>query len=70
VVYSSQGSYASQLDFCNWLADGSYILNIHGLNSKPLRSAYDVKAFVLLIAISSPDGDIKPGGPLGAFQKE
>ena len=23
VAYSSQGSYAGQLDFCNWLADGS-----------------------------------------------
>ena len=23
LVYSSQGSYTGQLDFCNWLADGS-----------------------------------------------
>jgi len=23
VAYSSQGSHTGQLDFCNWLADGS-----------------------------------------------
>ena len=31
---------------------------------------YVEKALVLLIAIRLSDGDVKPGGPLGAFQKE
>ena len=42
--------------------------NIIGLNPKYLRSAYDVKAYVLLIAIRT--SDVKPGGPLGAFSIE
>ena len=44
------------------------IQNITELNPKYLRSAYDVKAFVLLTAIHPSDGDVKPGGHLGAFQ--
>ena len=44
--------------------------NMPGLNTKSLRRAYDVKAYVLLIAIRPSDGDVKLGGPLGAFRKE
>ena len=40
--------------------------NILWLNPKSLRRAYDVKVYVLLIAIRPLDGDIKPG----AFRKE
>jgi hypothetical protein len=36
------------------------------LNPKSL-SAYDVKAYVLLIAIRPLDGDVKTGDPFGAF---
>ena len=51
------------------------ILNLgarHGLNSKPFRSMYIEKAYSrqLLIAIRPSDGDVKPGGPLGAFREE
>ena len=42
--------------------------NIPGLNNKSLRSAFSVKAYVLLTAIRSSDGDVQPGGPLGAFR--
>ena len=31
---------------------------------------YVEKAIVLLIAIRPSDGDVKPGGPLGAFREE
>ena len=43
-----------------------------GLNFKPFRSIYAKKtqAIILLIAIRPSDGDIKPGGPLGAFREE
>ena len=44
--------------------------NISGLNPKSLHSAYDVKVYMLLIAIRLSDGDIKPGDPLGSFRKE
>ena len=43
--------------------------NTPGLNPKSLRSAYEVKAYVLLIAIRPKDGDVKPDGPRGAFRK-
>jgi hypothetical protein len=46
------------------------VLNTPGLNLKSLCCAYDVKAYVLLIAIHPSDGDVKPGGPLSAFQKD
>ena len=58
MAYSSQGSHTGQLD-----------LGIPGLNPKFLRSAYDVKARVLLIAIRPSDGDVMPGGPFGDFRK-
>ena len=45
------------------------LLKIFGLNPKPLRSACEVKAYILLIAIRSYDGDIKPDGLLGTFEK-
>jgi hypothetical protein len=41
-----------------------------GSNPKSLSSANYVKAYVLLIAIRQSDGDVKPGGHLGAFRKE
>ena len=43
-----------------------------GLNSKPFRSMYVEKAYtiVLLIAIRPSDGDVKPGGLLGAIREE
>ena len=41
-----------------------------GLNPKYLRSAYDMNAYVLVIAIRPSDGDVKPGAPLGSFRKE
>ena len=41
---------------------------ITGFNLKSLRSAYDVKAFVLLIAIRPSDMDVKPDCPLIAFR--
>ena len=41
--------------------------SIFGLNPKYLRSEYDVKTYVLLIVIRQSDGNVKPGGPLGAF---
>ena len=28
MAYSSQGSHTGQLDFCNWLADGSTTDNV------------------------------------------
>ena len=40
------------------------VANIPGLNPKSLSSAYGVKKYVLLLAIRSSDGDVKPGGPL------
>ena len=39
--------------------------NIPGLNTK----SYDVKGYILLIATRPLDGDVKPGIPLGAFEK-
>ena len=44
--------------------------NIPGLNPKSLLCVHDVKAYVLLIVTHPSDRDIKPGGLLGAFQKE
>ena len=44
--------------------------NITGLNPKSPHGAYDVNAYVLLISIRRADGDVEPGGPLGAFRKE
>ena len=44
------------------------VLNIPGLNSKSLRSAYDVNAYVLSIVIPPSGGDFKPGSPLGVFR--
>ena len=44
--------------------------NIPLLNPKSLHSVYDVKAYLLSVAIRPSDGDVKPGGSLGAFQKE
>ena len=41
-----------------------YVPNIPDLNPKFLRSAY------VMIAIHPSDGDVNPGGPLGAFLKE
>ena len=44
-----------------------------GLNSKPFRSIGPYmlrKHIILLIAIRPSDGDVKPGGPLGAFREE
>ena len=41
--------------------------DILGLNPKSLRSAYEVKACVLLIAIHLSDECVKPGGLLGDF---
>ena len=43
------------------------VINAPRLNPNSLRSAHVVKAYVLLIAIRSSDGDIKPGGTLGVF---
>ena len=43
--------------------------NIPGLHSKSLHNAYDVKPCVLIVAIHLSVGDVKPGGPLGAFRK-
>ena len=34
------------------------------LNPESLHSAYDVKAYVLLIAMHPTDGNVKSGGPL------
>lgn len=45
----------------------SLVPNTRGLNPKFLRSAYDVKAYLLLIAIRLSDGDVKSGGLLCAF---
>ena len=39
-------------------------INIPGLNPKFLRSSYDVKSYVLLIAICLSDGDVKLDGPV------
>ena len=39
------------------------------VNPKSLPSAYDVKAYVLLIAILPSNEDVKPIGPLAVFQK-
>ena len=44
--------------------------NILGLNPKPFYSAYDVKAYLLLIAIRPSDGDVNPNGPLSSFFKK
>ena len=44
--------------------------DIPGLNLKTLPKAYDVKAYVSLIAICPSDGDAKPGGPFDAFRKQ
>ena len=42
--------------------------NILSFNPKFLCSEYDVKAYVLLIAIRPSDLDVKPHGPLDAFR--
>jgi hypothetical protein len=42
-----------------------FVSNIPGLNPNSLRSAYDVKIYVLLIAILPSKGD----APLSAFRK-
>ena len=42
--------------------------NIPRSNPKSLRSAYDVKAYVLLVAIRPSDGDVKFVGLLSPFQ--
>ena len=42
--------------------------NITLLNPKSLRSAYEVKAHVLLTTIRLSDADIKPDGPLVLFE--
>ena len=40
-----------------------------GLNSKPFRSIYVEKAYSRPTVDSDPsDGDVKPGGPLGAYR--
>ncbi|KAJ4441506.1 hypothetical protein ANN_11362 [Periplaneta americana] len=44
--------------------------NMPGLNPKSLRSAYEEKAWSLLIVIRLLDGDIKSGSPLGAIRQE
>ena len=44
--------------------------NIPGLHPKSVCSAYNVKVYVLLIAIHLLDGDVKPGSLIGAFKKE
>ena len=49
-----------------WLVS---VLNILALNPKSFRSASDVKEYVQLVAISPSDGDVKPSGPLGAYDK-
>ena len=36
--------------------------NMPGLNPRFLGSGYDVKSYVLLIAIRPSDGNVKPGG--------
>ena len=41
--------------------------NILWLNSKSLRNAYDVKSYVLLIAIRLSGRDVTPGGLLDTF---
>ena len=43
--------------------------NIHGLNTKSLHSAYDVKTYILLIFNRPSDGNIKADGPLRDFRK-
>ena len=40
------------------------------VKSKSTRSAYDVKAYVVLIATRPSDRDIEPGSPLSTFRKE
>jgi len=45
------------------------VLNIPGLNPKSHCSAYDMKAYVLLIAIRPLGVDVKPGGPFVNFVK-
>ena len=45
-------------------------INKPGLNSKPFRVCILRRHIVLLIAIRSSDGDVKPGSPLGAFREE
>ena len=37
---------------------------------RPVYSMYVEKFIILLIAIRPSDGDVKPGGPLGAFREE
>ena len=41
--------------------------NSPGLNSKPFCSTYVEKAYS---TVRQSDGDVKPGGPLGAFREE
>ena len=42
--------------------------NIPVLNPNSLRSVYDVKTYVVFIAIRPSDRYVKPGGPLDAFR--
>ena len=52
---------------CYWIVHHS-----PGLNSKPFRSTVYMlrRHIVLSIVIRPSDGDVKPGGPLGAFREE
>ena len=50
-------------------AEPQFLLkSISGLNLISFRSAFVVKACVVLIAIRKADGDVKPGGPLDDFR--
>ena len=46
-----------------------FVPNISGLNPKSLLKVYDMKAYVLLIAIRPSVEHVKPGGSLGAFDR-
>jgi len=43
---------------------------LSGFNSDLLHNDYVEKLYVILIVIRPSDGDVKPGGPLGAFRQE
>ena len=45
------------------------VLNIPGLDPKSFHAACDVKAYVLLMAIRPPDGDVKPDSQFVIFEK-
>ena len=44
--------------------------SLPGLNFNSLGNKYDVKAYVLLIAIRPSDGDVKPDGPFRVLEYE